>query len=268
MELSDELLEQIGVYLSGQMPAGQKDQFEARLQEDPTLRQEVALQQEMKQGLSFLAQKDRFRQMHTDLTARGLLTEANKQRIPAVRPEPPVTKTNVVRSPEKRSVFRYGPASWAMAASLVLLLGIGWVLYQNQADKQLGLAQNERVFNTFFSTDLKPVPNLPADPDRVAASPEDNQSEPDSVRLRSAVETLQRGEFESAIQKLSAISTERPGHWNAVAQWYLALAYVKTNQGPKARQLARQVAALKGHPYQQEARQLLRQLTSTESNPR
>ena len=59
-----------------------------------------------------------------------------------------------------------------------------------------------------------------------------------------------------------------PGHWNAGAQWYLALTYVKTNQRPKARQLARQVADLKGHPYQQEARQLLRQLTSTKSNPR
>jgi hypothetical protein len=72
MELSEELLEQIGAYLSGQMTEAEKDVFENRMRNDESLRQEVVTQREIKEGLAFLAQKQRFQTLHADLEKRGL----------------------------------------------------------------------------------------------------------------------------------------------------------------------------------------------------
>ncbi len=263
MELSDELLEQIGAYLSGQLSVAEKDQFETRLQQDPILQQEVALQRELKVGLSFLSQKERFRQLHTDLSKRGLLTDIDRQtELQSTRPELPITAPKTVPLPSSRPIFRYGLASWAMAASLVLLLGIGWVLYRNQTEKRQTLAQNERHFNDFFSTNLKPTPGIATDPDRLAASPDNNTSVQDSVRLRSAVDGMKGEGLQPVINELTILSTGRPGHWTASAQWYLALALLKNNQPTEARSRLQIIAQLNGHPYQQEAQRLLNQLTS------
>jgi anti-sigma factor RsiW len=266
MALSNELLEKIGAYLSGQLPADEKARFDARLQQDTDLQQEVRTQRELKQGLVFMAQKDRFRQMHADLAARGLLNETESiGRLP-VRGGPQTPVSNGV--PEKRRFGGYGLANWAMAASLVLLLGVGWVIYRNQWDDPQTLAQNERVFNTFFSADLKPAPILVADPDRVAASPVDRQAIQDSVRLRKAVSALQQVDSEFSIRELTTLSVGRPGHWSASAQWYLALAYLRNNQPAEARSLLQTMASLNGHPYQSEASQLLRQLPVSPTRPK
>lgn len=263
MELSDELLEQIGAYLSGQLSVAEKDQFETRLQQDPVLQQEVTLQRELKAGLSFLAQKERFRQLHTDLDKRGLLTETDNRIDPQPVPALPATAAEIVPLPANRPIFRYGLAKWAMAASLVLLLGIGWVLYRNQMEKRQTLAQNERHFNDFFSDELIPAPGIATDPDRLAASPDKNESVQDSVRLRLVVDGMKGEELQPAINELTILSTGKPGHWTASAQWYLALALLRNNQSMEARSRLQTIAQLNGHPYQQEAQRLLNQLTSS-----
>ena len=261
MALSDEMLEQIGAYLSGQLSADEKVRFEARLKQDADLRQEVSIQRELKQGLAFLVQKDRFRQMHTDLAARGLLQDSDT--IPTVKParsDSALPVSNVVPVSGSRGLFGYALARWAMAASVVLVLGIGWVVYRDKMDKQQALAQNGRVFDAFFSATLKPSPTMAADPDRLAASPEKIRTEPDSVRLQAAVGMLQQASLQPAIRELTALSTGRPGHWSASAQWYLALAYLRNNQPAEAWPILQEITQLNGHPYQAEARQLLQQL--------
>lgn len=268
MELSNELLEQINAYLSGQMSATEKNRFDDRLRQDTDLRQELALQRELKQGLSFLAQKDRFKHMHADLDQRGLLAETNHQTNQSLDTQPPARETKVISFPEQRSTFHYGWAGWAMAASFVLLLGIGWVLYQSQTEKRQELAQNERAFTTFFSVDLKPAPILPSDPDRVAASSETGQARQDSLRLQSAVELIQQTELKPIIRELKSLATAKPGHWSASAQWYLALAYLRNNQRTEALPLLQTITQLNGHPYQQEAQQLLKQLPASVPRPR
>ncbi len=269
MDLSDELLEQIGHYLAGQLPDREKEQFDARLQQDPDLRQEVAIQYELKQGLTFLAQKDRFKQLHANLARRGLLPEVGQ---PVAQSEPtrphqaePNVRPFTERQPVRQSV-RIGRASWVMAASLALLLGIGWVVYANQREKREELAQNTAVFNRFFSPDLKTTPTLLPDPDRVAAAPVTSQSVQDSVRLQVAIQGLNHTDNQSVIQELTVISA-KTGHWSASAQWYLALAYLKNNQRAEAQPLLQKTAQLKGHPYQQEARQLLNQLSAATPVP-
>lgn len=261
MALSDELLEQIGAYLSGQLPTDEKARFEFRLQQDADLREEVTIQRELKQGLAFLAQKDRFRQMHTDLAARGLLDDPAPGPMPnPVRNDSQTPIPAAAPVPAKRRVVGYGLARWAMAASVVIVLGVGWVVYRKRMDKQQALAQNERVFSTFFLPALKPSPALAADPDRLAASPDKRQTGVDSARLQSAVGLVRQTDLQSAIQALTDLSSGRPGHWSASAQWYLALAYLRNNQPAETRRILQEISPLNGHPYQTEARQLLRQL--------
>lgn len=269
MALSEELLEQIGSYLSGRMAADEKEQFDARLRQDADLRQEVALQQELKQGLSFLAQKDRFRQLHADLNTRGLLPNVGPQRSQPTLTPAPVAEPDARRVPVKR-LWGYGLANWAMAASVVLLLGIGWVVYQSQTEKRQNMAQNERLFTESFSATLRPLPVVPADPDRLAASPDNIPSVTgrDSVQLRGAVAALQRADVSSAIRQLRALATGEPGHWRASAQWYLALAYLRNNQRADARPLLRTMARLNGHPYQADAQQLLNRLAAAAPSDR
>ncbi|MBC7891611.1 MAG: hypothetical protein H7Y12_05300 [Sphingobacteriaceae bacterium] len=262
MELSDELLEEIGAYLSGRLTAAEKARFEARLQADSDLRDEVATQREIKQGLQFLIQKERFKAMHADLQQRGLLddTDASETRPAETRP---VKEVPLLKQPVVRPLWTY----IAVAASLVLVLGLGWMIYQNRSDDRIRVAQNAQAFDAAFSAVPKPVPVAPSDPDRVAAPLPAAPSSPDSIRLLNAVGALQVQELPAAIDSLRVLAQGAPGHWSASAEWYLALAYLKADQRDQAQPLLARMAALNGHPYQREAQSLRRQLDSSSEKP-
>ncbi|KAA9340400.1 tetratricopeptide repeat protein [Larkinella humicola] len=255
MELSEELLEQIGDYLSDRMAPAEKAGFENRMQSDESLRQEVAMQLEIKQGLAFLAQKQRFKTLHSDLEKRGLLKdEALKPETDESQPaEIPVIELPTSRRTELRQSWSY----FSTAASVLLLVGLSWALFQNWSDKQALMAQNEKSFEIYFSPVPKPQPVLPIDPDRVAAPVEPAQARSDSVRLTEAIDALQQNDTRLAISQLTSISQGKSGHWTATAYWYLALAYLKAQQREEARKMAQQLADQNGHPYQQEARELI-----------
>ena len=255
MELSDELLEQIGNYLSGQMTPAAKTQFEARMQQNARLKEEVAIQTEIKQGLSFLRQKERFKTMHADLETRGLLKSTGE-----LRAEPSSVETKVVPLSTRRTLFGPTWTYFAAAASVLLLLGLGWGLYQNNADESSELARNQQRFNAFFSTSLKPAPLAPVNPDRLGSSQNNNRPNPDSLRLQEAIAALQGQDPQASLNKLQALTRNAPGHWTASAQWYLSLAYLQTNQRERSVLLLNQIAELPGHPYRQEARKLIGEL--------
>ncbi|WP_138995219.1 hypothetical protein [Larkinella sp. C7] len=254
MELSEKVLEQIGAYLSDRMTSAEKANFENRMRNDESLRQEVATQREIKQGLAFLAQKQRFKTLHTDLEKRGLLKDvALKPETDESQPaEPPI-----IALPTSRTELRTNWSYFSAAASVLLLAGLSWALFQNWSDKQALMAQNEKSFELYFSPVPKPQPVIPIDPDRVAAPAESAQTRSDSVRLTEAIDALQQSDTRLAINQLTSISQGKPGHWSASAHWYLALAYLKAQQREEARKVARQLAGQNGHPYQEEARELI-----------
>lgn len=246
MDLSDELLEEIGDYLAGRLTPDEKARFEDRLRADAALSDEVATQREIKRGLQFLDQKARFKAMHVDLEKRGLLQE----------PAAPVVKELPTA---RRAALRPLWAYVAVAASVVLVLGLGWVAYQDWAENRAVTAQNGEAFAAFFSPTLKPQSALPRDPDRLGA-PLPPDAPADSARLAGAVGQLQRGETPEAIAQLRPLADGPPGHWNASAQWYLALAQLKTGERDQAVALVNRLADLNGHPYQAEAQRLRQRL--------
>lgn len=249
MDLSEELLEEIGAYLGGRLTADEKARFEARLRADAALREEVATQREIKRGLQFLDQKARFKAMHADLEKRGLLQE------PAA---PVVKELSAVRPATVRPLWAYV----AVAASLVVVLGLGWVAYRNWAERRALTAQNDAAFARFFSPELKPQPAPTPDPDRLGA-PLSPAASADSARLAAAVARLRRGETPEAIAQLRPLADGPPGHWSASAQWFLALAYLRADERAQAEALLARVAGLNGHPYQSEAQRLRQRLAET-----
>ena len=257
MELSEEVLELIGAYLSDRMTSAEKANFENRMRNDESLRQEVATQREIKQGLAFLAQKQRFKTLHSDLEKRGLLKDE------ALKPETDESRqaeTPVIALPTGRTELRQSWSYFSAAASVLLLVGLSWALFQNWSDKQALMAQNEKSFDTYFSPVPKPQPVVAIDPDRVTAPVESAQTRSDSVRLTEAIDALQQNDTRLAISQLTSISQGKPGHWSATAHWYLALAYLKAHQREEARKIAQQLADQNGHPYQEEARELIEQI--------
>lgn len=253
MELTDALLAQIGAYLAGQMNESDRQAFEIRIRQDADLQREVVLQHELKQGLSLLAEKQRFKTMHTDLARRGMLPPASQPEIESVGTVIPFPAPTLAhRRPLWNTV--------TVAASVVLLVGIGLFIFWKQEIPNPDTMKRDKAFYSAFTPDLKPAPYSPIDPDRLGAAlpyPVENQ---DSVQLQQGISLLQQQRLQPAIARLQPIAQGLPGHWRASAQWFLALAYLKNGQPAQTDSLLTLIAESGGHPYQLEARHLTSQL--------
>ncbi|MFT4032229.1 MAG: hypothetical protein QM669_07400 [Siphonobacter sp.] len=236
MNLTNEILDQIGAYLCNQMSPAEREAFVARLALTPELRKEVSLQWEMKQGLQLIAEKQRFKQLHEELR------QANQLAIK------PTAKVVAFKPASKRWAY------WAVAASLALVIGFGWYITQTNSTQ---LAE-EQVADEFFSPAVKAAPVFPTDPDLLGAS--NTEQGQDSLQLAQALTLLKDPQIAAAINNLQAIASRGHNHWGASAQWYLALAYLKNHQREQGKKLLTNIATTKGHPYQIEATQVLQKL--------
>lgn len=257
MELTEDLLAQMGAYLSGQMNEPERQVFDARVRQDADLQRELVVQHELRQGLLLMAQRQRFKAMHTDLMARGLLKPATPEPTPI---SAGVQPGRVRPMPTRQSVFWSGRNYLTAAASLVLLIGVGWFFAWKAALPTLAVQQRDKAFDAVFTPDIKAAPSAPADPDLLGASPLGESASQDSLRLQKGVGLLLRQQPQPAIAQLQPIAQGLPGHWRASAQWYLALAYLKNGQPKQTDSLLALIAGANGHPYQLEARQLTNQL--------
>lgn len=112
MELTETLLADIHAYLSNGMTPQQQLAFEAQMQANPALAQEVRTQQRIKQGLRILQRKNELKALHQTLLAEGALPE-----MQASEPVPP------------KRIMLWQPLA---AAACVGLLITGVWLYQTQ----------------------------------------------------------------------------------------------------------------------------------------
>ncbi|MBC8156261.1 MAG: hypothetical protein H7Z72_25525 [Bacteroidetes bacterium] len=264
MELTEDLLAQMGAYLSGQMNEPERQAFDAQIRRDANLRREVVIQHELRLGLSLIAQKQRFKAMHTDLTNRGLLPEPTFE---ADTTPPPAEAGKVMPMYARPPAFWQNGTYLTAAASLVLLIGVGWFFLWRQSMPAPDALQRDKAFYAAFTPDLKSAPVPPTDPDRLgAASPNQSDSQ-DSLQLQQGVILLQRQQVQPAITQLQPIAEGLPGHWRATAQWYLALAYLKNGQPSQTDSLLAIIVVSNGHPYQLEARQLADQLPNPSTRP-
>ncbi len=257
MELTEDIIAQIGAYLTNQMSESERQRFEHQVQQNPELRQEVLLQKELKKGFEVLATKDKFRQIHQQLTEQGQLSQPS----PALaKPDPQVIDFPVTPTLKRN---RWYPL--AVAASLVILLGTGWFVWQTPQFNGSGATPGEQLAERFLSKPVKLTPVAEDDPDLLGASNEESQTTRDSVQLYQALQLLEKDQTRQAITELRSLTEEVRNHWDASAQWYLALAYLKNSQPDQARTLLQTIENQSGHPYQSEAQQLSSELLKNES---
>lgn len=240
MSLSEESISQVGAYVNNQMNTDERLDFERLLDQNPELQQELQIQRELKQGLLWLKEKERFQQIHQELRAQGVLPQT---------PQSEAKQVAFTPRPEAGLKRWYG---WAAAASLVLLVGLGW-LWLRPVDTGAQLADQY-----IHATKSAPSP-IDEGEDRLGTPLPTTQLQQDSLQLQQAVALLQSGQVETALSQLKPLTQHITNHWNASAQWYLALAYLKNQQSQQARILIDSIAETTGHPYQREAHQLAEQ---------
>ncbi|GAB2767403.1 hypothetical protein GCM10027275_07170 [Rhabdobacter roseus] len=191
--MNKEQFDRIESYLQDTLSEADKRSFEADLETDANLRKEWELHQKLNLGL---------RAMAIEKQLRNARHRAN-QRIKTH----PARRTN--------TLFQI----WSVAASIVLVLGLGWWAWQIKSTSDAGqlsaLAEQEMTDVQYKSMPLDSLQNLTK-----------------TAQQRNAREK---------------------------AEWYVALAYLKKGRKKEAKELLTRISNDPRHTYSQKAEKLLKQ---------
>jgi len=232
-------------YLEGSLSPSEQQAFDQRLVQEPAFSEEVALQQQIREGLRATGRARILSQLETV-----------ENRMSAYHPP-----TQVIRFDERIRQRFY----WAAAAAILLLIPVYLLLKSN--------ISQEKLFARYFEPYQTAQP-LSQDPlDRalqqyrdknyakalgILKSMEDQGDVSDSTLFYKANVHLQLDQPREAVaslQKIPASST-----FYDEAQWYLALAYLQNNEPERTRERVSLIAQKPGHPYQQRAADLVKDL--------
>ncbi len=176
MELNEILFEQIHRYLSGQMAETERVPFQAQLDTNAELQAEVEIQRQIKTAYQINATsqikqyKNQLSQIHAELLAQGQLWQPTPEKV-STATGVDLGKT-VVSTPEpERRSRRIGLAYYAMAASVIALIGLGWYFVgRPKADGPTVARRNTdpKPPETTTDTAQKPLPTTPKSPEPIA----------------------------------------------------------------------------------------------------
>jgi tetratricopeptide (TPR) repeat protein len=251
----DFLLDRIDRYLMGQLTEAEKRQFETEFASDEALRDSV-----------------RYRQ---DLMA-ALKTEGRD----ALRKELK-TLEQASRRPSTFGLRLHPLRIWyfsAAAAAVAVLIALALFNSGRQQSKDL------------FATHFQPYPNVLVPMERDENTPGDlparafgyyeqgaydraipilqqlAEGDPQSdYGYYLAMCYLELGEADRAISLLEPLSRSTRTRFARHAQWYLALAFLKSGKQQEAIGLLREITANPGHPFLQQAEELLREIPRRDS---
>lgn len=243
--------ETIGKYLKKELSPAEQSAFEDRLLTDPTLAEEVKLQQEVEYGMDAYYSREQWK-------ARLQETEA------ALRAEE-----------DKQKWWSRKRLFWlaATAASLLILLTAGYFFFSSSPSAP-------QLFEAYY----QPYPNVAAPLERSGNEKEAsgpfalyeqgayeaavpafekamaNQQNPQpALNFYYAISLLETGKTNEAITKLEMVNNSRDLRFAKPARWYLALAYLKQNQPGEAKKLLKEMVE-ESADYREKAAQLLNEL--------
>ena len=265
MRLTEEQHELIEAYLKNELSASDRTSFESDLRADAELLAEVDRQRDLRLGLRAIGIERTLERARTQY--RATLT------TPTPMPEPvrPAWQPTVVRS---LSTWHY----WAVAASVVLILGVGLYTYQQTAGSRTDIAYADTM------------------PDELTKGfPSDSISSDVRARFMDALTSYKAGRYDRVIERLktlpadgqtvyykdyflglSYLANKHPADaipilTRALAtpsaplrqkvEWYLALAYVKNDQNEQALPILTRISTDKAHPFQSLAQQVLQKVS-------
>lgn len=242
MALPDDTNDKIESYLNGTMDTAEKVAFEATLELDPQLREEVEFRKKTLRALELLKFKQEFQK------TRELVPQQKSIDI-----EPP--KTIVVRPFGSR---------YAIAASITLLLVAGF-LYKSD----VFTSRSQRAFNTYYQAETYARGGCPqdlpffkqyADGKYKEALEQAKSTSGDSIFCVTYFQGLcylAQDESTVAIPLFTKATESENNEIKNKAQWYLAMAYLEANEAKKAEELLRQIANNSDNPYSTPAGQII-----------
>lgn len=236
MKLDNDLLTQINNYLDHKLTADDRQAFESQIAKDVALREEVNRQSIIREAVLRKEYKALFKQIHDELAAQE---EGTAMRETTIQPE----------MPGRVVALRWH--HWAMAASVVLLLGVGWFFFVKGPDA-------DQLYTAHFSAQPKQPTRIP-DPEIMGSSRIPSE-QTDSIQVAQAIGLLQTDNTPKAAEALQKVAQESGNHWGRVAEWYLTLAYLKADERKKARKQLQSIIQDTNHPYYQDAATLLTEL--------
>ncbi|GAB3991332.1 hypothetical protein GCM10028807_21170 [Spirosoma daeguense] len=264
MKLSEEQYEIIEAYLTNELSATDMASFESDMQENPELRDEV----------------DRQRSIRLGLRAIGIeraLERAKAQYNVAATPSHQNQSQPIQTVVRPLSTWRY----WVAAASVVLLVGIGYFTYQQVSDRQTDVAyaenftpdSSDQLIKEFPSEQLTPdtrkqfldaLTNYKAGKyDEVIAQLRTSPTDKQTVHYRNyflGLSYLANKQASNAIPLLAQAQAAPSAEIRQKADWFLALAYVKTNQKEKAVPMLKRISADPANPFQSVAQRVLQKI--------
>ncbi|MBD2699301.1 hypothetical protein IC229_01545 [Spirosoma sp. BT702] len=259
MKLSEEQYEIIEAYLTDELSATDRASFEDDMLDNPELRDEVERQRSIRLGFRALGIERALAQAKAHYNATLPVAETGQSVETIVRP---------------LTTWRY----WAVAASVLLLLGFGYYTYQQTSARQAELAYTETFAPDSGDQLMKDFPS-----GSVSA---DTRS-----RFLDALNSYKAGKYDDVIAQLATLPADKQTTYyknyflglsylannqpsgaipllisaqatpsvklQQKAEWFLALAYVKNKQKEKALPTLQRVSSDKENPFHELALRVL-----------
>lgn len=259
MRLTEEQYELIEAYLKNELSATDRVSFESDVEADAELKAEVDRQRDIRLGLQALGIQRALKRAKTQYKTSLPTATSERELLTVVRP-------------------LYKWQYWVAAASVVIVLGVGYYLYQQTASRQFDIAYTETV--TSASND-----------DMLKSFPSENVAPETRTKFLDAFTNYKAGKYNQVIEQLKTLPADKQTiHYkdyflglsylankqpiNAIpllskaqetpsirlrqkAEWFLALAYVKNNQNEKALPILKRISIDKAHPFNSLAQRVL-----------
>ncbi|MFD1145439.1 anti-sigma factor family protein [Larkinella insperata] len=259
MKLSENQFDLIEAYLNNELSAMDRASFENDIQTDPELSAEVSRQREFRLGLRALGIQKKLEQARS----------AYKSSLATDHPAPK-------RAARVQPFFKW--QSWAAAASVILVLGVGYYAYEQTASRQADLAFAETV-------------SANTNDDLLKSFPTEGVSSQTRATFLEAINQYKAGKYDRAIEQLKVLPADKKTvayknyllglsylankqsgraipllikaqqttsiELHTKAEWFLTLAYVKNNQKERALPLLKRISLNKAHPFQSLAQRVL-----------
>lgn len=243
-------------YANGQMPEAERIDFENKLKTDAAFAREAAEWAAIIKGL----QAEGDRQLDENLHPLGARL---------MQSEDAGLRATVVNTAPARN-FQMPRWLYAAAAVLLLLL-IGWPIYQTLRPSVPVYADNRALFEKNFRVPAtRGVRDAQTTPWQVAYQNKDytgaaeqlekllaepNQSNRSEAHLYLGISYLAAGQGQQALAAFGKVSSDSFDRDDA--QWYSALAYIIIDDVVHAKQTLGEIAGKDGHPHRQEATEML-----------
>ncbi|GAB3902388.1 hypothetical protein GCM10028803_28980 [Larkinella knui] len=260
MKLTQAQFELIEAYLNHELSETDRLSFERDLQAEDELRSAVDRQREMRLGLQAVGIQRALERAKTQYKENALADGA------ATKPAARVLPLNGLRY-------------WAAAASVVVVLGVGYYAYQQTASRQADLAytetftDNDEVMKNFPSehvstqtrtTFFEAFKNYKAgNYDRVIGQLKTLPADKQTIHYKNyllGLSYLANRQPTEAIPLLDKARQTALPELHQKTEWFLALAYVKNNQKERALPLLKRISSDQAHPFQSLAQRVIRKI--------